>query len=186
MKTKKTKNLTTESEMLALCSDIRLEIIRALRDGEASISEIASRLGKTPHSLYHHVKKLLDAGILCVSRTHMKGKREETLYKTSADSFRIAFEPESSKSRQALIKVAQTLGRTSINDFEKSIEQGLVVKDGPDRNSVLRRHYVRLTQKQMQEAISLLDSLERLMDLGSGNTKGQPFSLTTLFFPQTK
>ncbi|MFH2000215.1 MAG: winged helix-turn-helix domain-containing protein [Planctomycetota bacterium] len=186
MKTRNTKKLKSQEEMLALCSDTRLEILRIVRDGEASIAEMAEQMGRTPHSLYHHVKKLLDTEILVTSGTRMKGKRVETLYRPSADHFHLAYNRKSEKSRRALLKLVRTLCRTSLGDFEKSMLQGLVIKDGPQKNTVIRRSFVRLSPGQAAESLRLLDELERIFDSAHQNKTGQPFSLTTLFFPQIR
>ena len=70
----------------ALASPHRLEIIAALGDaGAVSIAELARRLGRTPHSLYYHVKQLAAAGIVVPAEVRHRGRHDERIWTLVAD-----------------------------------------------------------------------------------------------------
>lgn len=48
---------------------LRPAILRALADGEATVSQLAERLGRPPGTVGHHLKVLQDAGLIRISRT---------------------------------------------------------------------------------------------------------------------
>src|SRR5688572_26390630 len=65
----------------ALASPHRLEIVSALGEAEqASIAALAKRLGRTPHSLYYHVKLLERAGVVRTADTQRRGRRDERIW----------------------------------------------------------------------------------------------------------
>jgi DNA-binding transcriptional ArsR family regulator len=74
----KQRRPATDAEASALASGIRLRIIR-LTFGEAMTNkELASRLGKDPATMLHHVRKLVEAGFLAAQppRRGTRGAKE--------------------------------------------------------------------------------------------------------------
>ena len=69
----------------ALASPHRLEIVSAIGEAEqASIAALARRLGRTPHSLYYHVKLLGRAGVVRLADTRRRGRRDERIWTLAA------------------------------------------------------------------------------------------------------
>lgn len=74
----------------ALASPHRLEIIAALGDAKtASIAELARRLGRTPHSLYFHMKRLAEAGVAVPAETRRRGRRDEQVWTLAAQRIEV-------------------------------------------------------------------------------------------------
>ena len=186
MRPRKTMYLETEAQILALTSDVRMKIVQSLRDGEASIALIADRLMRSPNSLYHHMRRLVDAGIVRIAGSRQAGKRIERLYAVSADTYEIRHDPKSLKSRRTLSTAIRSILRLTGQDAEASVSKGLVVKAGPSRNTRVHRHDVRLTRPQMEGIFGHLDAVDEILTRADADGKGQPFSFTYLFFPSVR
>ena len=65
----------------------RRRIIYILRARELSVSQIADELEVTPQAIYHHIKKLLETGMVEVAREERIGHFIETYYRATAEVF---------------------------------------------------------------------------------------------------
>jgi DNA-binding transcriptional ArsR family regulator len=183
MKSSKTKYLRSAGQIKAICSDVRMRIVQSFRDGETTVARIAARLGRTPHSLYHHMRQLEDAGIVRSAGRRRSGKRDETIYALTADTFQIHHDPGSAESRRALTRAARAVLRLTARDAAKSIGRGLIVKHGQRRNTDIHRSDVRLTRAQVRRVLKHCRAIEDILAEAEGSATGHPFSFTCLFFP---
>lgn len=90
----KTKNpdlcKVVESEACKLLGgNIQRKIVNLLRDNELTIGGIAKKLNMTPQAIYHHIKKLKNAGLVHVTREERccGGHLIEKYYKATAENF---------------------------------------------------------------------------------------------------
>ncbi|AIF68505.1 ArsR family transcriptional regulator [Palaeococcus pacificus DY20341] len=86
---RKVKTITDPKVIKLMLEDTRRHILRLLRDREMTISQLSEILKKTPQTIYHHVEKLKEAGLVEVKRTEMKGNLVEKYYGRTADAFYI-------------------------------------------------------------------------------------------------
>ncbi|MBC7093972.1 winged helix-turn-helix domain-containing protein [Thermococcus sp.] len=87
---KKKVNVITDPEVIKIMlEDTRRQILRLLRNREMTISQLSEILGKTPQTVYHHIEKLKEVGLVEVKRTEMKGNLVEKYYGRTADAFYI-------------------------------------------------------------------------------------------------
>ncbi|NJE26354.1 transcriptional regulator [Thermococcus sp. MV5] len=86
---KKVKVITNPEVIKLMLEDTRRQILRLLRSREMTISQLSEILGKTPQTVYHHIEKLKEAGLVEVKRTEMKGNLVEKYYGRTADVFYI-------------------------------------------------------------------------------------------------
>ncbi len=88
-----------------LLNPTRREILKVLRKGyyrdgsskisyDMSVSEIAEILETTPQRLYHHIDKLIEAGLVEKSREMKKVRSVITFYRRTARNFIIAYEAD--------------------------------------------------------------------------------------------
>ena len=183
MKTSKIKYLKSAAHIKAICSDVRMQIVQSFRDGETTVARIAARLGRTPHSLYHHMRMLKEAGIVRAAGRRRSGKRDETIYALTADCFQIHHDPKSAESRKALVKAIRAVMRLTSRDAAKSIDRGLIVKQGPRRNTDIHRFDVRLTRAQVDRVLKHCQAVDDILAEAEGSATGHPFSFTRFFFP---
>jgi DNA-binding transcriptional ArsR family regulator len=72
--------IQTDEQLRAVASHTRHRILRVLRDGPATITQIAERLGIAKGSSNHHVKVLAKAGLVAVVETRKVGGVTEQYY----------------------------------------------------------------------------------------------------------
>jgi DNA-binding transcriptional ArsR family regulator len=72
--------IQSDEQLRALASHTRHRVLRLLRDGPATITQIAERLGIAKGSSNHHVKILAKAGLIAVVETRKVGGVTEQYY----------------------------------------------------------------------------------------------------------
>ena len=70
-----------------LADETRLKMIYLLRAKEMTVSQMASDLGLTPQTIYHHIKKLREAEMVEVSREERIDHLVESYYRATAGFF---------------------------------------------------------------------------------------------------
>lgn len=70
-----------------LADGTRRKILYLLRVKEMTVSQLSSELDLTPQALYHHVKKLLEGGMIEVVREERVGHLIESYYRATAEDF---------------------------------------------------------------------------------------------------
>jgi DNA-binding transcriptional ArsR family regulator len=70
-----------------LADETRRKILYLLRVKDMTVSQLASELDLTPQALYHHIKKLLEGGMVEVVREERVGHLIESYYRATAEDF---------------------------------------------------------------------------------------------------
>jgi len=65
----------------------RRRMLLLLRESELSAMEIAARLVMTPQNVYHHLRKLVEAGLVSETSEKRSGHIIESYYTATADTF---------------------------------------------------------------------------------------------------
>ena len=101
------KVITDPNAFQLLADETRRKMIYLLRVKEMTVSQVASELHLTSQAIYHHIRKLKDAGMIDVAREERVGHFIETYYEASAEVFHIAHGGEKAKKEfEALVKEA--------------------------------------------------------------------------------
>ncbi len=85
------KVITDPSAMELLGDETRRRIVYLLRAKESTISQVAEELKLTPQAIYHHVKKLLKAGMIEIAREERVENFIEKYYRASAEVFQFSW-----------------------------------------------------------------------------------------------
>ncbi len=84
--------LITDPEAFQLIGDeTRRRMIYLLRVKDMTVSQIAEELSKTPQAIYHHIRKLRDAGMIEVAREERVDHFIETYYRATAEVFNFSY-----------------------------------------------------------------------------------------------
>ena len=119
-----------------LADETRRRIIYLLRAKEMTVSQIAGELNLTPQAIYHHIRKLRDAGMVEVAREERVDHFIETYYRASAEIFNMSHgegtsqayaEEKAGESLKALSKIGLTVPAdpgvaTRLVELEKRME----------------------------------------------------------------
>jgi DNA-binding transcriptional ArsR family regulator len=73
-----------------MADDTRRRLIHLLRAKEMTVSQIAEELHLTPQAIYHHVRKLKDAGLIEIAREERVEHFIETYYSATAEVFHLS------------------------------------------------------------------------------------------------
>ena len=73
-----------------MADDTRRRLIHLLRAKEMTVSQIAGELHLTPQAIYHHVRKLKDAGLIEIAREERVDHFIETYYRAAAEVFHLS------------------------------------------------------------------------------------------------
>ena len=98
---KPTKTITDPEAFQLLADETRRKMMFLLRVREMTVSQIAKELGITPQAIYHHIKKLLNGGIVEVVREERLGHLIESYYMTTAETFNFSMGGTESKRPQS-------------------------------------------------------------------------------------
>jgi len=70
-----------------MADETRRRIVYLLRAKEMTVGQIHHELQLTPQAIYHHIRKLLDAGLVEVAKEDRVGHFIETYYRATAEIF---------------------------------------------------------------------------------------------------
>lgn len=155
--------VTKPAQRRALRSPVRLEIIDHLDGGVArSVNDIAERIGRTPQSLYYHVRELEKVGLLVEAGERPVGKRTETLYRLIAPRILIACNPRSADQVESAVDTAAAAFRMTEREMRNALESGAIAASGPNRNFHVRRARGVLSPAALRDINKHIDAIEKI------------------------
>jgi DNA-binding transcriptional ArsR family regulator len=176
-----------EPQLAALASPLRMELIGALRaHGGASIREIAAELDRPADGLYHHVRKLVKAGIVVERGQRKVGRRMEAVYALSAERFAGRLDPTSAPSKRTAIGAGTAAIRLAAREFKAAVETDAMTLTKGLPNLRASRQRTWLTDEGLVRLHRLLAQIERLLLAESKPKRGRPHSLTIVLAPCIK
>jgi DNA-binding transcriptional ArsR family regulator len=111
----RTLKVFNDAKAFELAADsTRRRIIHLLRARVLSVSQIADELEMTPQAIYHHIRKMLDAGLIEVAKEERIDHFIETYYQAAAELFQFNYgetsdreykEARTKEALQALVRV---------------------------------------------------------------------------------
>jgi predicted transcriptional regulator len=168
----------------ALESPIRAEIVDTFAaSSPCSVATVAHQLGRTPESLYFHVKQLVAVGLLRKAGERVVGKTRETLYATQARELILASPGGSETKLNSIVKIMVGNLKLTERDVERSFRHADSVFAGEARNVYAGRSKGWLTDAQRREATRLLDRLGELMKKGRPGRGRKLFAMNVALTP---
>ncbi len=105
---------------------VRLKIVEQLRlRNVAAISELASEIGESTHSLHYHFKILQQGGLIRICSKRTANHRSETVYSLCAPDIKLSRSSQRQDSSEALLAFAigaLELAKGELNDVSMSAE----------------------------------------------------------------
>ena len=84
--------LTTPAQVRAISNPLRTSVLGLLHERAATVTELATAVGRPKSTIAHHVKVLAEAGLVRVVRTRRVRAVEERFYGRTARMFYVAVE----------------------------------------------------------------------------------------------
>jgi len=174
----------TPDQIDCLTHPLRLAIIQRLEgDKEATARELALRIGRPPTSLYHHLKQLLDIGLVRIIGERKGQRRPEAIYALIADEYTTIDAVKTSAGRQAYARSTSRIAEAAARVLSGAIEADSARFQGDARNIRARFFMVRANRQKLARINMLIDELEALL-LDGKPDDGDEIMLTLLMSPQ--
>jgi DNA-binding transcriptional ArsR family regulator len=181
--TTKRLTLTTRDEVEAVASPVRMEIIRHLQSHErCTVGELAGYMRRSADSLYYHVRRLLEAGVLERVGSRPAGRREEAVLALSAQGLTIAVEEGAGAGVEAAIRTTRDMLRQAEESLRRAVERDPAGVDA-DGVPVVARLRSRLDAAARAEVREHLDAISAIFIRCKGSSAGSPHELTLLLVP---
>jgi DNA-binding transcriptional ArsR family regulator len=100
---KPVKTITDPEAFKILADNTRRKMVFLLRAKEMTVSQIAGELALTPQTVYHHIKRLLEAQMVEVTKEVRIDHLIESYYQATAEVFHLTV-GNTSKSKETLIQ----------------------------------------------------------------------------------
>ena len=168
-----TFEIRTPAQLRALRDPVRASLLRCLdRHGPQPVAELARRLGRTPESLYYHVRALVKRGFVRAEGKRPSGRRHHVVYGLT---YRELLIDQTQRSRAFFEALADHYGarlRRVERDMDGSLEADRwLAADEPRRTGLLQVD-VRLSDSGLrrfrERAVELLDELMENEDEDGG------------------
>ena len=167
------KTLTNEAEIAAYMNRSRMAILDALRDGAATASQIAAKLGVHPANLTRHMRILEESGLIALVEKRDTGRNLEKYYAAAAWSFDVA--PDAS-GLTAPHKLALAFARSQ---FSSALAR---LPDGTDVFAKVLVLSARLAPAQLEAFSSELSRLAESFSAANSEA-GEAFQLVLALYP---
>ncbi len=136
--------------------DTRRKILYLLRAKEMTVSKIADELNLTPQTVYHHIKKLCNVGMVEVSKEVRVDHLIESYYRATAEMFHFTMGKQTNNEDTANEKIKSTL--------EALKRIGYNLQYDEEKVKELARMSIELddccTCRDVEEAIAKLDDVD--------------------------
>jgi len=163
---------------------MRQRVVAAMEAlGTVSVRDLALHLDRSAESLYFHLRKLVECGLVLGDGERPTQRRPEQLYRLVAPKLRIAGDPEDPEFGDALTEAGRSVLRAADRDYARAIEGGIGRLNGPARNLSLQHYHVHLTPAHRQRLVRMLEELTTFVLENNDPARGELHSLTAVLSP---
>jgi len=176
--------IRTARQLRVLTSPIAIEVVESLQaHGPSTVTQIGTRLGRRANSLYYHVTKLVDAGLIRKVGQRQSGARTQAVYDVVSQRITGKTVPKQRRLRDLTVRAVAATLRHAARDFERASESGSPVEDGRHRSILMNRHKAWLTPKQLENVNRHIDALRLIFAEGTPPQGGTLCALTMVLTP---
>ena len=176
--------ITKPQQFAALASPARQEILDAITAvSTASVAELAAILGRSPHSLYHHVRVLQRAGLILRWSVRNSGRRKEVVYAAPGRRVQLRYSLDSPRFIRDMRRSASAMLRLTERDFRRGLARPPGVRVIPRVNLWAGRMKGRLTSDQLREVHRLMWRIYGTLGEHPEQTQGALHAITMFIAP---
>lgn len=132
-----------------------------LSQGEASVREIAEQMGRKPASLYRHIDRLVEVGLLIDIGTKSTARRDAKIYSTELEFMR--YSPRKPEMTKALGEFARSSFKDTGHKITKVLDAGSAVLPVPLRDTYFGNPAGWLDEDELTELNEHIDAIIGLM-----------------------
>ena len=125
-----------------LADDTRRRMVHLLKAKELTVSQLSQELGMTPQNIYHHIRKLLEGGLVEVTREEKIENFSEKYYRATAEIFEVTHgegneELDETEAKEFLVSMSKAGILSQIDDqiasrAVKLLKRARSISIGPD------------------------------------------------------
>ena len=143
------------AQIKALAAPTRQEILDTLEsNGPSTVARLGALLGRAPDSLYHHIRILVKVGLVRRVDPAPETTARGAIYELPGHAMSIAYRLRDRAMAEAIAAVARAMSRISYQDFERALNRGDAIVEGPQRN-------LRSTRKKAWLDTSQIEAINR-------------------------
>ena len=152
------KTISDPEAFKVLADDTRRKMVFLLRAKEMTVSQIAGELNLTPQTVYHHIKRLLEAGMVEVTREVRVDHLIESYYQATAEVFHVTVGKKSGSKETLEENILLALNGLKKIGFNVNFER----KDVETLADLAMQTEECCGAKEYEEAVSKLDDIDLL------------------------
>lgn len=174
--------IETTEQLHALSHPLRQRILSVLSFDELTNKEISTALEESAPKVHFHVKELLNAGIIQLTREEVNRSIVEKYYKASARSFRLSPSLELAKADEHM------LYESTFHATYRNLIESVDYHEGLLPNSYISQENAWLSNQEIDSIKEHLSAIGEIMNLSTRNTQTQtddrkPYSFSAFFHP---
>jgi len=178
----KTATFASARALQTLASPLRMDLLQAFTPEEnLTVQEIAERVGKSQSSLYYHIRKLVEIGVLVEVERRLKGRRYESVYRIAAERIEIEADPASSVQKELVSRLVSSILRKVAREFQSALEAGALSEE--EAAQVGRRQRAWLSEADVSQINTHLDRIEKICAKGRPSEGRRLHSILNLVIP---
>lgn len=154
--------------------------IGLLNIGEGGVADIAKAIGKSPHSLYHHMEKLVNVGLVLPAGERRSGARTEQIYRPVAHLLYTDPDNNDPDYLAAIAENARANFRRAGKAATYALAQGLANRQADQTNLLSLQFSVPLPPEQVQQLVARLNNVVDEFTSAQAAQDGAPHYLVTL------
>lgn len=187
MKTVRRKSETywvlQRKQLRSLVSQRRLEIIdRLVAAGPLSAKDLARLVGAQPSALYHHLRQLMEVGLVVEAGYRVVRRRREVLYMTRAPRIRLFRALRDPNNAREMTKITATMTRQMSRDFRRGIKSPAARPSGTLQNLGFMRLLASPSPATLRRINQYLAEIGELL-FTSTDARYEPLSLAWIMAP---
>ncbi|AQQ53214.1 winged helix-turn-helix domain-containing protein [Planococcus lenghuensis] len=149
--------LENAAQLHALSHPIRQRILSVLLYKELTNKAIADSLGESPPKVHFHVRELLNAGIIQLTKEEVNGSIIEKYYTASARSFRLSPSLELAKIDEHL------LYETTFHETYRILIESVAYHEGILPNAQIFQQTGRLSKQEIEKIDKHLSAINEIL-----------------------
>lgn len=177
------------AQLEALTSPVRLEMLELFGlFGPCSVTDVARHMERAPDSLYYHVRKLVEVGLLVRSGDRAGTHRSEALYRLPADELEIPREADSADVRRTRRRTIDAFLRLAGRELDAALMDEDAEDEGAGRVLYGRRLRAKISTSALAEVNRHIAAIEDVFAQAKerGEAEGTTVAVTIVMTPTTK
>jgi predicted transcriptional regulator len=173
-----------ETEWEAITSAVRLEMLLFVQTiGPCSIRQLAELMDRPADGLYHHMRKLVRAGLIVEVERRKVGKQTEVVYDASAKDVTIDCNLRSKRTTERIARLFRTILLHAQRTVEAALRSGEASVEGDLQNVRLKWGAAWLDDEQLAELQQHQLAINDILQEGAKERKGRLYAVLTYLAP---